>query len=110
MPPVTIPPKYIISVNDVETVSIDYSKHLDNSELLIGSPTVPAVTDITISNERINSKSYRDKKGKLVLSKKAAQFSITSAVIGDYTIVVSVTTDANPGPRTFIRQIIIGIV
>lgn len=107
------PQTYIISANDLESVSINYTPHLakDTSgtltELLTGTPTVTTDGSATLASKAVNAATYVDKDSNLTVAIGAAvQFTITSASAGTETITVTVSTDAS---RTFVRRIIITI-
>ena len=105
--PITLPEVYTISVGETELVSIDYSRHLDNGELLTGTPTVVEVTtsDLTLANKQVNTVAYVHQYGTAEIG-WAVQFSVSGQMVANspYTIRVTVSTDASI-VRTFVRDI-----
>ena len=106
---VKLNPRFYISVGDTETVSINYTDHLDGDELLTGTPTVAEVTtsDLTLQNKIVNTEEYTEARtGNTVEAGKAVQFSVSGGTVSNspYTIRITVTTDATPS-RTFVRDI-----
>ncbi len=110
--PVELEPRYPISINDVELVSIQYTDHLDSGESLTGTPTVVEVTtsDLTLANKAVNSATYVDSiVGNTVAIGAAVQFTVTTTTAATYKIRVTVSTDASPA-RTFQRDIILDVI
>jgi len=96
---------FTISVGDTELVSVDFTQHLDEGELLTGTPTaVSPSVDLTTANLQLNTVSYLGADGVTVPIGHAVQFSVTSIVAATYTIPVVVSTDATIA-RTFVRAI-----
>jgi len=104
------PQTYVISADDVELVSIDYTEHLDGAEVLTGTPTVTESSgNATLANKQVSSATYVDKdSGDTVAIGKAVQFSFTSATAATYTITITVSTDASIA-RTFKRNIVLTV-
>ena len=102
---VALTEQYTISVSDIETVSVNFTRHLDNAELLTGTPTVVEVTTtaLTLGSKQRNTSSYVDRNNITVAASKAVQFTVTGGAAGvTYAIKVTVSTDAIPA-RTFNR-------
>ena len=79
-------------------VSVSFVGKLDAGELLTGSPTVDAVTDLTFSNVAVNTAILEDVNGKDVPVGMAVQFKVTGGLVANspYTIPVACGTDATP--------------
>lgn len=108
--PITLPQRYEISAGDTETVSVNFTDHLDAGELLSGSPTVVEVTttDLTLGNKAVNSATYVESHtGDTVAIGAAVQFSVSGGTAyTTYRIRVTVNTDATPA-RTFVRDLLL---
>ena len=83
----------------------DFTLQLDSAELLTGTPTVveQATSDLTISNESINS-AAAEINGDTVAIGKAVMFSVTGAAAGVlYTLLVTAGSDATPAQTLTLR-------
>ena len=103
---VTLTPTYTVSVGDIEMVAIDYTRHLDESETLTGTPTAVLVGSgtLTIANVGLNA-STREILGRDVAANCAVQFKISGQATGvTYTIRVTATTNGTPA-RTVVRDV-----
>lgn len=78
-------------------VAVDFTKHLDEGELLTGTPTVEEVTTstLTISNKTVSTGALSINK-KSVVAGRAVQCSIVGSVAGFYEIDVYCFTDSSP--------------
>ena len=84
------------TTDETVNVSVDCTGWLDDGELLTGTPTIPVVAGITISNNVINT-AAKTINGVSVAIAKAIQFSVTGGAAGDsYQITMSCTTDSTP--------------
>ena len=106
---VYLPQRPIISVGDIEKVSVNFTDHLDSGESLTGTPTVVEVstTDLTLASKAVNSATYVEAvTGDTVAIGKAVQFTVTGLTVANspYTIRVTASTNATPA-RTFVRDL-----
>ena len=93
-----------ISANDVELVSVYFKQHLDNDELLTGTPTVSQPTNSTVANVGLNTTAFIDLFGETHPINTVVQCSFTSATAATYSLTVVATTDATIA-RTFNRLV-----
>ena len=108
---IALPQRHTISVGDTEVVSVNYTDHLDDGDLLTGTVTVAEQTtsDLTIANNAVNTATYVEAQtGDTVAIGAAAQFSVSggTAANSPYTVRVTCSTDATPA-RTFVRDALI---
>ena len=103
--------RHTISVGDTETIAINFTDHLDGSEVLTGTPTVSEQTtsDLTLSSKAVSTATYTEAKtGDTIAIGAAVQFSVAGGTVANspYTIRVTASTDASPA-RTFVRDAIL---
>lgn len=97
-----------MSVGDTELVSINYTDHLNASEVLTEPVTVEEVysNDLTLGTAKVNTATYvEEATEETVAVGTAVQFTVTGGGADQiYTIRVTVTTNSSPA-RTFVRDI-----
>ena len=104
--PIRLEPKGTVSLNDLESVAIDYTDTLEG-ETLTGTPTVTTSLGATLASKLVNTGTYVDKNGITVAIGKAVLFTFTSTTAGDY--VIEVTVDSSGG-RRFVREIELEVI
>lgn len=104
--PITLNSIPYISAGDVEMVAIDYTDHLDSSELLTGTPTVTeqSTTDLTFANQAVSTGALTIN-GRSVVTGAAVQFKVSGQqATRTYRVRISVGTNSTPA-RTLVRDI-----
>ena len=97
------------TASEVRTVAVSFVGKLDIGELLTGSPTVAEVTttDLTIAAEAVSASALTIL-GETVAIGKAVTFRVSGGTAGtDYTIRVTVGTDAS---NTVITNVTLRVV
>lgn len=81
--------------NATENAIVSFDRKLDDTETLIGTPTV-AASGLTISSNKVNTVA-RTIDGDSVAIGKAVEFSVSGGTSGTvYTITVSCSTSSSP--------------
>lgn len=90
------------SESEDRNVAVSFKGKLDVGELLTGTPTVPAVSGLTFSNEAVNT-SALTVNGKSVAVGEAAQWKVTGGTAGTkYNVIVFASTDATPAQVLYV--------
>ena len=89
------------TVSEVRNDAVSFAGKLDVGELLTGTPTIPAVTDLTFSNKVVSTAALTIN-GVSVPIGEAVQFKVSGGVAGKrYTIQISCATDATPAQTLY---------
>ena len=85
------------TVSEVRNAAVSFDDVLDEGELLTGTPSVDAVTDLTFSNIAVST-TILEINGKDVPVGRAMQFKVTGGLVANspYTIPVQATSDSTP--------------
>ena len=93
-----------MSAGETRAFAVNYTDKLESGELLTGTPTIVEVTtsDLTLANKAVSTGSLTIL-GDTVATGAAVQWTVAagSGLSGEYTIRVTVGTDATPA-QTFV--------
>jgi len=96
-------------VSEVRNAAVSFSGKLDSGELLTGTPTIPDVAGITISNKAVST-AILEINGISVPAAEAVQFSVSGGVAGTtYEISINSATDATP-PQTLYGKVKLKVI
>lgn len=88
------------TASEVVNASVDFSRRLDQSELLTGTPTITA-TGLTLANQAVSTTQL------VILGEdigigKAVTWNITGGTANtNYTVQIAVTTDSSPAQTLY---------
>lgn len=106
---ITLKHKPLVSVGDVDVMSIDYSDYLDTGESLTGTVTVTEIgtTHLTFANQAVTTSAVTIL-GRSVASGLAAQFKFSGMQANTtYRVRVDVDTDSTPARTKLVDVVIV---
>jgi len=109
----TAPQRQSKAVSAVRNIAVSFSGHLDDGELLTGTPTIsdtasPSPEVLTFSNPVVSTAALTIN-GISVPAGEAVQFSVSGGVAdGEYTIKIAAATDATP-QQTLIGRVVLSV-